>query len=568
MLFSKKTIFVVGFFILFFCPAAIRADSEGQTKDFLINSSFDPQQKTHVLATLQKASFKAYFYVDQEWWQTLSVEKQKTAGDNLGFLANEFDNVIYPKLTEFYGSEWKPGIDNDERITILFHRMPEGAAGYMRTDDEYPKLQDSSSNEREMVYVNVDYIFFNVVKSLLAHEFTHLIEFNQKTRLSGKDEDVWLSEMRAEYSPTLLGYDQSFQGSNLQNRVKSFLGSPNDSLTEWENKPSDYGVIAVFGQYLAEKYGRQILADSLHNNKTGIDSLNEALQKYAENKTLLDVFTNWTVAVFANDCSLGDVYCFRNANLQSIKVAPSLIYLPSTQKTEFSLSYKAPYLSGNWYRVMSAGQDLSVSFSGFAGIQFKIPYVLCQKDDGCSVAFLPLDQNNQAKLNLADFGSKFTALTLIPSVQRQIDGAGNSQVILYPFSLLAQSSSSQQQEDDLIKALLEQIAQLKAKIAQVQAELAKYRQAPQCFPLTSDLFFGQRSAGVSCLQQFLKEQGKSIYPEGIVSGYFGSLTKSALSRFQAKYSSEILQPRGLQSPTGVADSLTRAKINQLAVPTP
>ena len=66
---------------------------------------------------------------------------------------------------------------------------------------------------------------------------------------------------------------------------------------------------------------------------------------------------------------------------------------------------------------------------------------------------------------------------------------------------------------------------------------------------------------VTCLQQFLKNQGADIYPEGLVTGYFGNLTRLAVKRFQEKYASEILTPLGLSSGTGYVGLRTRAKIN-------
>ena len=59
---------------------------------------------------------------------------------------------------------------------------------------------------------------------------------------------------------------------------------------------------------------------------------------------------------------------------------------------------------------------------------------------------------------------------------------------------------------------------------------------------------------VKCLQTFLKNQGVSIYPEGLITGNFGSLTKTAVIRFQAKY--------GI-SQTGYVGPITRAKINSI-----
>lgn len=50
--------------------------------------------------------------------------------------------------------------------------------------------------------------------------------------------------------------------------------------------------------------------------------------------------------------------------------------------------------------------------------------------------------------------------------------------------------------------------------------------------LTRQLELGSRGSDVSTLQTFLA-QDNTIYPQGLVTGYFGSLTKSAVSNFQA-----------------------------------
>lgn len=52
--------------------------------------------------------------------------------------------------------------------------------------------------------------------------------------------------------------------------------------------------------------------------------------------------------------------------------------------------------------------------------------------------------------------------------------------------------------------------------------------------LTRQLQLGMSGADVSALQTFLA-QDRTIYPQGLVTGYFGSLTKSAVSNFQARY---------------------------------
>jgi len=133
-----------------------------------------------------------------------------------------------------------------------------------------------------MVYINTLFINSPLAKAYLAHEFTHIITFNQKDRLRNVTEDVWLNEARADYSSTLLGYDQPYEGSNFEQRVKSFTADSGKSLVEWSNKPANYGAAHLFMQYIVDQYGIKIITDSMQTSKTGIAAINYALQKMAK----------------------------------------------------------------------------------------------------------------------------------------------------------------------------------------------------------------------------------------------------------------------------------------------
>ncbi len=74
-----------------------------------------------------------------------------------------------------------------------------------------------------------------------------------------------------------------------------------------------------------------------------------------------------------------------------------------------------------------------------------------------------------------------------------------------------------------------------------------------------DLTLGAKGEDVSRLQQYLAKDS-SIYPEGVISGYFGSLTQKAVVRFQQK--NNITPARGYVGP------LTRTKLEVLAGATP
>lgn len=65
------------------------------------------------------------------------------------------------------------------------------------------------------------------------------------------------------------------------------------------------------------------------------------------------------------------------------------------------------------------------------------------------------------------------------------------------------------------------------------------------------LAFGSIGDDVKALQAVLAADAE-VYPEGLITGYFGNLTRNALYRFQAKNSLAV---------TGIVDEPTRVKIN-------
>jgi len=82
---------------------------------------------------------------------------------------------------------------------------------------------------------------------------------------------------------------------------------------------------------------------------------------------------------------------------------------------------------------------------------------------------------------------------------------------------------------------------------------------PAATTFSKSLYKGIQNSDVTALQSFLKSQGTDIYPEGLVTGYFGSATEKAVQRFQAKYGLSQLG----DSAYGFVGPKTRAKINAL-----
>ena len=562
----RRLILFISLFLFLAIGSKVSAFQLGENFNFYIESSYDISGRSELPTALIKVTPKVYFFADKNWWDSLGNSRQTEVFNALDNLSQEFETKIYPNLTSTFGSEWKPGIDGDEKITILLQQMKEGIGGYFRDADEYLRVQVPGSNEREMVYLATSQIETPQAKSFLSHEFVHLITFNQKDKNYGISEETWLNEARAEYAPTLLGYDSVYEGSNLQNRTKIFLEAPFDSLTEWKNRREDYGVLNLFTQYLVDHYGVGVLVDSLKSNEIGIPSLNNALLKNGFNVDFGKIFTDWTIAVFINNCNLGPNYCYLSKNLEKIHVSPSINFLPLTGKSTLSITNVTKNWTGEWQKFIGGNGVLKFEFQGLAGLNFKVPYLVLDKDGKYSLDFLVLDKNQKGEIYVSDFNAKNTALIVIPSLQTKIsdfDGVDPT----YPFSVtVSVLERTAAQEEELIKQLLAQIAALQIEIAKVKARLdaIQHKNNFSCQIIVSNLSVGVvNDAEIKCLQEFLKAQGTDIYPEGLVTGYFGSLTKAAVIRFQEKYVSDVLAPWGLTKGTGRVAQTTRNKINEL-----
>ena len=137
-----------------------------------------------------------------------------------------------------------------------------------------------------------------------------------------------------------------------------------------------------------------------------------------------------------------------------------------------------------------------------------------------------------------------------------------------PFSIAsAETDFSFQKKQEIVESLKAQIAELVVQIAELtqqltvlQGETVPEVQAQVLF--SAPLFLGMRNEEVRKLQEILA-QDPEIYPEGLVTGYFGLLTHTAVVRFQEKYADEILEPIGLPAGTGFVGERTLTKLNEL-----
>ena len=387
---------VFGVFIL---SHPVRADMLNDQQVFFIDPQYDIAGRTQVTATMRAVMPHIYFYVTNDYWSGLSQEGQARLQILMNALGNEFENRIYPIETGFFGSEPNPGIDNDPHITFVLSNLRPNVGGYFDSTNAYPKSQLATSNEREMFFLNTaQFTDASRLMPFLAHEFQHLISFNQKEKLRGVSDDIWLNELRSEYAVTLLGYNSPYEGSNLQRRDSSFVEQPSDSLTEWKNFVGDYGQVALFGEYLATHWSPRVIADTLTTSSTGITSVNEALAKNGFQDSFDAAFVSWMIA-----------------NNQRIAPTELISRLGDADTVHVATNLKD--WEQHWYdlRQFAPGNNgvLEVTFDSSALSSIRVPYVLFRTDGSTSLQTATA-ANGVNRILIDGIGTTVSRVVLMP----------------------------------------------------------------------------------------------------------------------------------------------------------
>ncbi len=253
-------------------------------------------------------------------------------------LADEFNDNIYPKCTEFFGTpfdrngtgtlfemlgwpdyywDWTDAVDNPQRtiLKILNYRdenyydptYPYYVVGF------FSPTYDGYYN-RNMIHIDPwrywqrlgpeGTVWFEerpdlintrpyVYESTTAHEYQHLIHADYQP-----DDDLFMNEGCSTFAEILCGYPVDYSSIN------SFFYTPDNSLTQWGDQGdinilADYGQVQLFCTYLNDHYSTdtvQFLAAFVASGIPGIGGVNAALAVLGYSVDFEDVFHDWRLA--------------------------------------------------------------------------------------------------------------------------------------------------------------------------------------------------------------------------------------------------------------------------------
>jgi len=232
----------------------------------------------------------AYIFVEDDVWDGPRIDQARVDD-----LARSFEETtprdpnrgIFHIVTETFGSP--PDVDGDPRVFIIILDILDspftGSAviGYFDTNNQ------SGQAFREIVYVDTNPLDIEseLARATLAHEFQHMIHWRGDT-----DEDKWIDEGCSEYAELACGYKDTTRVAG-----ETFLGSPNVSLTIWDDLPFDFDQTFLFMTYFAQRFGESALLQLVENDLNSVEGLNATLESFGDVR-FSELFFDWAAATF------------------------------------------------------------------------------------------------------------------------------------------------------------------------------------------------------------------------------------------------------------------------------
>ena len=247
----------------------------------------------------------------------------------LSKIADEFDNQIYPKIREYLGSE--PDIDGDPKVFLFLDDIRDADnshLGYFYAANQFSRSSQPKSNEKEILFLDIYRYYQNnqTVMGTMAHEFSHMVMFNQAYSLvDGKLKGLatWLEEGITQYMEFL--YSGKFP-SNLDLFVKNpdtCLVEDRDTVWNGSSPYANYGASFLWTYYAVEKYGYANVPTFLQNVVRakvdgGIGNYDAVFK--SRNTTMQTVFKDWVVANYFDRCYKNDGVTLLNDGKWGYKV--------------------------------------------------------------------------------------------------------------------------------------------------------------------------------------------------------------------------------------------------------
>ncbi|WP_155918553.1 Ig-like domain-containing protein [Heyndrickxia ginsengihumi] len=286
---------------------SIKADYQiGDSKSFHVQN-IETSEYSSINATLLYSGSHANVWVNNN----------DITSDEAALLGREFDNHIYTSDVDNFGTP--SDVDHNGKVNILCYDIQDGfsgdggyIAGYFSPMDLF---NVENSNQSEIFYIDTYPLMgmgsskdVSAAYSTLAHEFQHMINFNQKVLVQGIDQtDTWIDEGLS------MAAEQIYTGAPLQDRI-DYYNSDSDitnghSLLYWDSYGdtlANYSLSYLFMQYLKDQcnQGDSIFKELINDPHSDYRAVEDLIHKYIDpNLTFGQFMTDFRAALVLKEQS-------------------------------------------------------------------------------------------------------------------------------------------------------------------------------------------------------------------------------------------------------------------------
>lgn len=303
----------------------------GETKEIYVDNNTDISTFVQKSATLRAVGTYCYVWVVDDFYSSTAGENKVDSAIAKEY-ADAFDKM-YPMITNVFGNEsdeiyyyydWR-NMENysstGTKINIVVYdigndySLPEnqqcGIVGYFYAKDYIYNYSEKgvTSNNGKYFYIDSEYAnsSFDTTISTLAHEFQHMVNYNQKTVLNdGLTSGQWYNEMLSMLCEDMM---QEHLGIKDEDSPKERTTTFNayyyySGISEYNsnNQICSYATAFSFGSFIARNFGGAELVQKISKNSyVDNDSITNAVNSLnGTNYTYDDLFEKYLLALFGN----------------------------------------------------------------------------------------------------------------------------------------------------------------------------------------------------------------------------------------------------------------------------
>lgn len=289
--------------------------------------SLDDAQGTYYFKeyTLRAVGKYAEIWVanDRDFPQEDRGASVEITDEHVAYVLDEFDQTIYPNVTEFFGiPDAHNGKNQHELITDTFGEnyyvssdgsdrniiLVDNVRDANFYDPEFPSYIAGFYSPMFELYTDRNVITIDaydwenrvgpdaarphMYEGTVAHEYQHLIHDDNDS-----DEELWMNEGMSGFAEYIAGY------GHPENHVDFFRDHPENSLVAWEDQGpreilADYGIAYLFQLYLNDHYGGGDFIQALaKNEKNGIEGVNDTLRAFGHKQTFEGLYRDFQTAL-------------------------------------------------------------------------------------------------------------------------------------------------------------------------------------------------------------------------------------------------------------------------------